>query len=169
MLHPGGGSNPGMVLERKRWLPERWAAVADELHAGYGAQVLIVGSAAEAELAARVQASMHAPAMIMAQQWRWGVLAALIERAALFMGHDTGMSLLANAVGAPHLVVFGPSDPQMYGPMARMAARCGVLQQRAPASTRARRRQTARVPDSACATSKSRMCWRQQGDCSKSE
>lgn len=116
VLHPGGGSNPGMVLECKRWLPERWAAVADGLHERYGARILIVGSAAEAGLAAQVQTSMRTPAIIMAQQWRWGVLAALIERAALFMGHDTGMSLLANAVGAPHLVVFGPSDPQMYGP-----------------------------------------------------
>jgi ADP-heptose:LPS heptosyltransferase len=116
VLHPGGGSNPGMVLERKRWLPERWAAVADELHERYAAHVLIVGSAAEAEVATRVQALMRSPAVIMARQWRWGVLAALIEQCALFLGHDTGMSLLANAVGAPHLVVFGPSDPQMYGP-----------------------------------------------------
>lgn len=116
VLHPGGGSNPGMVLERKRWLPERWATVADSLHERYGARVLLVGSAAETEVTALVQTSMRAPATVMAQQWRWGTLAALIERADLFLGHDTGMSLLANAVGAPHLVVFGPSDPQMYGP-----------------------------------------------------
>ncbi len=116
VLHPGGGSNPGMVLERKRWLPERWAQVADELHHRYAARVLIVGSAAEAEIGRRVQELMHVPATMIARQWRWGVLAALIERAALFLGHDTGMSLLANAVGAYHVVVFGPSDPQMYGP-----------------------------------------------------
>lgn len=116
VLHPGGGSNPGMVLERKRWLPDRWAAVADELHQQYGARILIVGSAAETTLAISIQQMMHAPATIMTRQWRWGVLAALIERADLFLGHDTGMSLLANAVGTPHLVVFGPSDPQMYGP-----------------------------------------------------
>ena len=116
VLHPGGGSNPGMVLERKRWLPGRWAMVADALNAELGTRTLIVGSAAEAALAETVRAAMHTPATIVTQQWRWGMLAAVIESAALFLGHDTGMSLLANAVGTPHVVVFGPSDPQMYGP-----------------------------------------------------
>ena len=116
VLHPGGGSNPGMLLERKRWLPERWARVVDTLHAERGARVLIVGSANEASIAAAVGATIRTQAAVMARQWRWGVLAAVIESAALFLGHDTGMSLLANAVGTPHVVVFGPSDPQMYGP-----------------------------------------------------
>jgi ADP-heptose:LPS heptosyltransferase len=116
ILHPGGGSNPGMVLHRKRWLPERWALVADDLHDRFGADTLIVGSAAELDIATQVQAAMRTPATVMTRQWQWGVLAAMIEHASLFLGHDTGMSLLANAVGAPHLVVFGPSDPQMYGP-----------------------------------------------------
>ena len=64
-----------------------------------------------------VQTAMQwIPAAVMTQRWRWGVLAALIEQAAFFLGHDTGMSMLANAVDTPHVVVFGPSDPQIYGP-----------------------------------------------------
>ena len=116
VLHPGGGSNPGMVLERKRWLPERWAVVADRLHNQRGARILLVGSADESDLAAAVSAAMEAPSTIVARRWRWGLLAAVIEQAALFLGHDTGMSLLANAVGTPLVVLFGPSDPQLYGP-----------------------------------------------------
>lgn len=116
VLHPGGGSNPGMTLARKRWLPERWARVADTLRERYGARILIVGSQDEHEVAMAVYNAMKTPADVMARRWRWGVLAALIERAVLFLGHDTGMSLLADAVGTPHVVVFGPSDPQTYGP-----------------------------------------------------
>ena len=116
VLHPGGGSNPGMVLHRKRWLPERWAAVADTLYYERAARVLLVGSASDVDVTSAVQGAMRAPATVIARQWRWALLAAVIERAALFLGHDTGMSLLANAVGTPHVVIFGPSDPQMYGP-----------------------------------------------------
>lgn len=119
VLHCGGGSNPGMVLERKRWLPERWAVVADTLARTRNARILLVGSAQEQEVMERVRKAMTTPATAIAQQWRWGVLAAVIERAALFLGHDTGMSLLANAVGTPHVVIFGPSDPQIYGPYGR--------------------------------------------------
>jgi ADP-heptose:LPS heptosyltransferase len=116
ILHPGGGSNPGMALERKRWLPERWAVVADTIRRERGARILVVGSAEEHGVVEAVRGHMAEPASAITRQWQWGVLAAVIERAALFLGHDTGMSLLANAVGTPHVVVFGPSDPQTYGP-----------------------------------------------------
>jgi ADP-heptose:LPS heptosyltransferase len=108
-----------MVLARKRWLPERWAAVADGLHSYYGARLLIVGSGDEAGIVRTVQEATNTRAQAIARQWRWGVLGAVIEQADLFLGHDTGMSLLANAVGTPHVVVFGPSDPQVYGPYGR--------------------------------------------------
>ena len=116
ILHPGGGSNPGMVLQRKRWLPERWAQVADWMYQEHGARIFIVGSATERAVGEAVRRAMQAPAVVLAQAWQWGVLGAMIERSAFFLGHDTGMSLLANAVGTPHVVVFGPSDPQIYGP-----------------------------------------------------
>jgi ADP-heptose:LPS heptosyltransferase len=116
VVHPGGGKNPGMVLHRKRWLPERWAIVADAIHDRYGARILIVGSADEVDVAGEMRQAMRRPATILARQWRWGVLAAVIEQSRLFLGHDTGMSLLANALGTRHIVVFGPSDPQIYGP-----------------------------------------------------
>jgi lipopolysaccharide heptosyltransferase II len=116
VIHPGGGSNPGMTLATKRWLPERWAIVVDELHRTRDAQVVLVGSADERTVVQEVRDAMQTPATMLAQQWRWGTLAALIERATLFLGHDTGMTHLAHAVGTPVVAVYGPSDPQTYGP-----------------------------------------------------
>ena len=75
----------------------------------------IVGSGDELPVAEAVRDAMRAPAIVIAQRWQWGTLAALIERAALFLGHDTGMMHLAHAVGTPVVAVFGPSDPQIYG------------------------------------------------------
>jgi lipopolysaccharide export system permease protein len=42
--------------------------------------------------------------------------AALMERAALFVGNDSGLMHLAAAMRAPTLGLFGPTDERVYGP-----------------------------------------------------
>jgi ADP-heptose:LPS heptosyltransferase len=121
VLHPGGGQNPGMTLPRKRWFPERWATVADELMRTYAARVLVVGGPDDHQVAAAVVAAMREPAAMLVQRWEWGELGALLRDSDLFLGHDTGMMHLATAVGTPTVAVFGPSDPQIYGPYGERA------------------------------------------------
>ena len=43
-------------------------------------------------------------------------LAAILARCRLFVGHDSGISHLAAAVGAPSLLLFGPTDPAVWAP-----------------------------------------------------
>jgi heptosyltransferase-2 len=43
-------------------------------------------------------------------------LAAVLERCRLFLGHDSGISHLAAATGAPCLLLFGPTDPAVWAP-----------------------------------------------------
>jgi len=114
-LHPGGGNNPGMRLPRKRWLPERWASVADRL-VEQGARVLVLGGPGDEAAVDAMIGAMRQPATRLVRRWDWNELGALLERCAMFGGHDTGMMHLAVAVGTPALAVFGPSDPQIYGP-----------------------------------------------------
>jgi lipopolysaccharide heptosyltransferase II len=116
VLHPGGGQNPGMTLPRKRWFADRWAAVADELIQATAARVLIVGGPGDHEVVEAVMCAMREPAIALVRQWDWGVVGALLRQSDLFLGHDTGMMHLATAVGTPTVAVFGPSDPQIYGP-----------------------------------------------------
>ena len=42
-------------------------------------------------------------------------LAALLENA-IFVGHDSGISHLAAAAGANCILLFGPTDPEVWGP-----------------------------------------------------
>ncbi len=116
ILHPGGGANPGMTFQRKRWLPERWAIIADRLVLDHAATVVLVGAPSDQAAIDAVTAQMRMHASVWVKQWDWTVLAALIKSADLFLGHDTGMMHLACAVGTPTIAIFGPSDPQMYGP-----------------------------------------------------
>jgi heptosyltransferase III len=43
-------------------------------------------------------------------------LACWLARARLYVGNDSGITHLAAAVGAPVLALFGPSDPEVWGP-----------------------------------------------------
>jgi heptosyltransferase-2 len=44
-------------------------------------------------------------------------LAAILQQARLFMGHDSGISHIASAAGAPSLLLFGPTDPDIWAPL----------------------------------------------------
>lgn len=117
LLHPGGGTNPGMRLHSKRWSPERFAAVGTRLRER-GITPAVVWSDADDEAARAVLAA--GPGLVpLGSGLSLGVLGALASRAALYLGNDSGPTHLAVAVGAPTVVVFGPSDERRYGPFGR--------------------------------------------------
>ncbi len=116
VIHPAGGSNPGMTLSAKRWPPQRFATLADRLIEERGAQVLLVGGPDDGPITAAIKDGMRYEPRDLTGQLTFGQLGALLERCDLFIGHDTGAMHLAVAVGAPVVAIFGPSDPRMYGP-----------------------------------------------------
>ncbi|MBL7184615.1 MAG: glycosyltransferase family 9 protein [Anaerolineae bacterium] len=116
VIHPAGGSNPGMILSAKRWPPQCFAVLADRLIEKRSARVLLVGGPEDGPIAVSIKDGMrHEPCDLMGQL-TFGQLGAFLERCDLFIGHDTGAMHLAVAVGAPVVAIFGPSDPRMYGP-----------------------------------------------------
>lgn len=109
--------HPGSQLPSRRWAPERFAAVADAL-AVRGLPVVITGSAAEAPLAAAVQAaSRHAPIDLTGRTPTLWALGALVEGAALVVANDTGISHIAAALGTPSTIVASGSDVARWAPL----------------------------------------------------
>jgi ADP-heptose:LPS heptosyltransferase len=45
------------------------------------------------------------------------VLAAVLARAGLYVGNDSGVSHLAAAAGCPTVALFGPTDPALWSPV----------------------------------------------------
>jgi len=43
-------------------------------------------------------------------------LASTLQHCDLFLGHDSGISHLAAACGVPAVLLFGPTDPQIWAP-----------------------------------------------------
>lgn len=113
VIHAGGG---GYSLAR-RWSPEGFAAVADKLCRD-GAQIIIVGSNnddGERVLAAMSNESRDA-AINLVGQTTLKQLASVIKQADVFIGAESGVMHLAAAVGTPTLAIFGPGNPDAWGP-----------------------------------------------------
>lgn len=108
--------HPGARLPSRRWLPQRFAEVADRL-ALDGMAVVLTGSAEEADLVHEVQQAMRMPALNLCGKTELGTLAALIAQARLMVSNDTGVSHLAAAVATPSVVVSCGSDTARWAPL----------------------------------------------------
>lgn len=105
----------GARAATRRWLPERFAAVADAL-AMQGLRVVLTGTSEEQLIAQGVARAMHAGAINLCGQTELGVLAALYAGARLLVCNDTGVSHLAAALCVPSVVVYTGSDPERWAP-----------------------------------------------------
>lgn len=112
-IHPGSGS------QRKNWPVEKWLTLTARLLEAEAKSrcglVLIGGEADEAQLADFERAWRGARPLV-ARDLPLPQLAAVIERCQLFLGHDSGISHLAAAVGARSLLLFGPTDAAVWAP-----------------------------------------------------
>ena len=114
-LAPGGGVNPGGALFTKRWPAERLGALAARL-ARRGYTPLVVGGPQDHGLAKRVVEASEGCATDVSGRLSLRGCGALIDRAVLFVGNDTGLMHLAAATGTPVVALFGPTDPAIYAP-----------------------------------------------------
>lgn len=111
---PHGGPalvlGPGGRFPGKRWPPDRFAALARALRA----EPLVLGGPGEEALCAGVAEASGGRSLCGALDLPGA--AALLGRARLFVGNDSGLMHLAAAAGAPTIGLFGPSDEAIYGP-----------------------------------------------------
>jgi len=108
VLNPGGG------WSSKLWPPERFGELARALRLRGFASIVTWGPGEEA-LADRVVAASGGAARRCFPTTLLE-LAALAQRARLFVAADTGPLHLACALGAPVVGLFGPTDPARNGP-----------------------------------------------------
>jgi heptosyltransferase-2 len=111
------GVNPGATYgSAKRWLPERYAALADKIQEYYGAYILVFGAAGEKEIGQKVTALMKKPAVNLCGHTTLGEAMALIDRCHLFITNDSGLMHVATALEIPLVAIFGPTNSQTTGP-----------------------------------------------------
>ena len=116
------GVSPGAAYgNAKRWLPERFAAVARSL--GPSA-VLLFGSAGERTLCETVAEDLRRHGIDVRNMAGETTLRQFIDLAAacrLFLTNDSGAMHVASALGVPTVAVFGATDDTTTGPTGEFA------------------------------------------------
>ncbi|MBZ5687330.1 MAG: glycosyltransferase family 9 protein [Acidobacteriia bacterium] len=128
--------NPGAGWGAKQWPAERYGQVARAL-AKCGVQSVVNYGPGEEDLARAAETASEGAAR--AFQGSISELIALMRRAWLFIGGDTGPLHLAAALKVPAVAIFGPTDPARNGPY---GTRSVVLRNPASMTTHARNPRT---------------------------
>lgn len=127
MEYPLVAIHPGSPIPLKRWLPERYAELADWLIAQKGVQVLFVGVNDEISIIDEVQKFMRGRSINIAGETTLTQLASILHSCNVFIGNDSGPMHLAAAVGTQTIGLYGPGDPTRFGPM---GVRCQTIRRK---------------------------------------
>lgn len=115
-LVPAGGVSWGIDAPFRRWSFEGFAAVADALAQRYRAQVILFGEASDRSVCQTVARLMRHPVFDLSGQTTLGQFVSLLARLNLVICNDGGPLHLAVSQRVKTVSVFGPVDPQVYGP-----------------------------------------------------
>ena len=109
-IHPGSGSH------EKNWPLEKWIGLfsRDSRFADLQGLLVISGEADEAQTD-QLEREWKNRDIHFARNLPLPRLAAVLERS-IFIGHDSGISHLAAAAGANSILLFGPTDPDIWAP-----------------------------------------------------
>ena len=113
--------HPGASCISKRWMPERFAEVADELQLRRGVRVVFIGGGENLDLMRRVHAALKNRIIDATGTTSLGQLAALLKRCRLLISNDSGPVHMADALGVPVISIFGRNQaglsPVRWGPL----------------------------------------------------
>ncbi|MGD0251906.1 MAG: glycosyltransferase family 9 protein [Verrucomicrobiota bacterium] len=109
-LHPGSGS------EKKNWPETKWTEFIVWLTGSTKLDLLLVGGEAEGGRLQRLAAAVPPERRQVAQSLPLPELARRLQSCAAFVGHDSGISHLAAALGLPSLVLWGDAREKVWRP-----------------------------------------------------
>lgn len=110
-IHPGSGSLA------KNWPPPQWKYLAESLlEAHPDLHLAILGGEADGAALEALGDLRKNPRVEFLENLPLTTLAQRLAGASAFLGHDTGVSHLAAALGLPSLLLFGPTNPAIWAP-----------------------------------------------------
>ena len=110
VFHPGSGS------ENKNWPEAKWAGLIQQIIMTTRWNLLLVGGEAEGGRLRRLAAVLPPARCSIAQSLPLAELAQRIQSAAVFVGHDSGITHLAAAVGLPCVVLWADTLEEVWRP-----------------------------------------------------
>src|SRR5262245_34154446 len=110
-LHPGSGS------EKKNWPEAKWTELLQHLVRATELSFLIVGGEAEERRLDRLAATLPAARYQIARNLPLIELAQRLAGCPAYIGHDSGITHLAAALGLPTLALWGESVEAVWRPL----------------------------------------------------
>ncbi len=109
-IHPGSGSL------KKLWRIENFFYLAEKISGDLRLNPILFIGPAEREYLGSGLERMRSTIPIWAEDLPLIHVASLMDRCRCYIGNDSGMTHLAAAVGVPTIALFGPTDPEIWGP-----------------------------------------------------
>lgn len=110
-IHPGSGS------DSKNWMEENWRELVEYMLYNTSLQLLLIGGEAEGEKLQRLVDGLPVDRIEINQNIPLSCLAERLSRCCGYIGHDSGVTHIASALGLPTLVLWGPSCEVVWRPL----------------------------------------------------
>jgi ADP-heptose:LPS heptosyltransferase len=115
-LHPGSGSRNNL------WPVENFLQLASRIGDDLRLNTILFVGPAEREYLGSELERMRAINPMWAEDLPLIHVASLLDRCRCYIGNDSGITHLAAAVGIPTIALFGPTDPEIWGPRGEKVA-----------------------------------------------
>jgi heptosyltransferase-2 len=106
------GIMAGAARVNRQWFRERFARVADDLVAHYGARIILLGGEKDGSINHHIRQMMVANAIDLAGKTALGDLPSTIAALDLLITNETGIMHLGYILGIPMISIFGPAASQ---------------------------------------------------------
>ena len=111
-IHPGSGSST------KNWAIDNWDALLRRLASIGDVKLVVIGGEADTGQIAQLRDACASFSVSLVVNQPLTVVAAALASCSAFVGHDSGISHIAAAVGSRCVLLFGPTDPAVWAPVA---------------------------------------------------
>jgi heptosyltransferase-2 len=115
---------PASRWRSKEWGAQKYIELASTIHSQTQAVILLLGRETD-EACRQVKEELmrrKVPMVTALHEADFRVTAILIQHSIAYIGGDTGLAHLSEAVGTPSIVIFGPTRPDLgFGPWSRQS------------------------------------------------
>ncbi len=112
-IHPGSGS------PNKNWPLEQWKCLIEQLLQDPHMELLIVAGEAERERAEELNELLAGNRTQLSMNLPLGDLARTLSQTQAFIGHDSGISHMAAALEIPSVILWGPTNMNIWRPLGK--------------------------------------------------
>ena len=102
---------PHTTRPQKHWIEDRWATLMDRLHEDLGLSTVILGGSTDLEADERIRGQASAKVVSVVGKTTLRQASALIEKASLVIGVDTGLTHIGIAFDRPTVGLYGSNVP----------------------------------------------------------